>query len=143
MSPVKPGRGLVISYAYLWRSESIAGREEGIKERPVLIVSATPQPEGWERVVVLPITHAPPAGPDLAREIPVAIRRHLRLDDERCWIVVGEANVFHWPGPDLGHSAPGDSLVYERVPPRFFEKVRQEFVTQVRAGRMLAVKRTG
>ena len=142
MTPVKPERGLVISYAYLWRSEAIAGREEGIKERPVLIVSATPQPEAWDRVVVLPITHTPPAEPELAREIPATIRQHLRLDDKRCWIALSEANVFHWPGLDLGHSAPGGSLVYERVPPRFLEIVRQGFVVQVRAGRTRVVKRT-
>ena len=141
MSRLKPERGLVISYGYLWHSEAVAGREEGVKERPVLIVSATPQPEGWRRVVVLAITHAPPADWDLAVEIPGAIRQHLRLDDGRCWIVLGEANVFHWPGPDLGHSGPGGSLVYERVPPNFLEKVRREFAEAVRVGRARAVKR--
>jgi len=127
----------------IWHSEFAAGREEGVKERPVLIVSAAPQPEGWQRVVVLAITHTPPAEPGLAREVPVVIRRHLRLDDERCWIVLGEANVFQWPGPDLGHSAPGDSLIYERVPPRFCDKLVVEFAALVRAGRARAVQRTG
>lgn len=34
----KPGR--VIGYAYLWRDQAAKGREEGIKDRPCVIVLA-------------------------------------------------------------------------------------------------------
>jgi hypothetical protein len=51
-------------------------------------------------VVVLPITHSPPADPASAVEIPVAVKRHLGLDAERSWIVVAEGNEFDWPGYD-------------------------------------------
>ena len=35
-----PEPGLVISYAYLWHREHQAGREEGQKDRPTVIVLA-------------------------------------------------------------------------------------------------------
>ncbi len=35
-----PEPGLVISYAYLWHDEHRAGREEGQKDRPSVIVLA-------------------------------------------------------------------------------------------------------
>jgi hypothetical protein len=35
-----PEPGLVISYAYLWHHEHRAGREEGQKDRPSVIVLA-------------------------------------------------------------------------------------------------------
>lgn len=142
MTATIPEPGLVISYAYLWHTEFAKGMEEGMKDRPCVVLSVTLQAEGWHRVVVLPITHSPPSDPDLVHEIPVAVRRHLRLDDERSWIVLSEANEFHWPGPDLGHSAPGNALVFERLPPRFFEIVRQAFVGIARAGRARGVQRT-
>ena len=66
----------------------------------------------------------------------------MQLDDERCWIVLAEWNEFVWPGPDLGRSAPGDMLIYERLPPRLFEKIRRRFITTVRAGKAAAVRRT-
>ena len=139
---IRPEPGLVISYAYLWHSEFAQGQEEGLKDRPCVIISAVVQAERSERIQVLPITHSPPAGPNLALEIPAAIRRHLRLDDERCWIVLSETNEFRWPGPDLGHSAPGGGLIYERLPPRFFDTIRQRFVAAVKAGKAAPVRRT-
>jgi len=142
VTATSPEPGLVISYAYLWHSESAQGHEEGYKERPCLIVSAEVKAEHQRRVLVVPITHSPPGNRDAAHEIPIAIRRHLQLDDARCWIVLSEANEFQWPGPDLGHSAPGDGLIYERLPPRFFEKIRQRFIATVAAGRTMRVKRT-
>ncbi|WP_428536206.1 hypothetical protein [Rhodopila sp.] len=89
-----PERGLVISYAYLWRSEHEQGREEGVKDRPCAIVLAVEDsPDGY-LVTVLPITHSPPAIPEAAVEIPAATKRRLGLDDARSWIVVTEGNRF-------------------------------------------------
>src|ERR1700704_473426 len=88
-----PEPGLVISYAYLWHHEHEAGREEGRKDRPSVIVLAVERPvNDTTVVVVLPITHNPPADPASAVEIPAAVKRHLGLDDERSWIVVAEGN---------------------------------------------------
>ena len=97
-----PEPGLVISYSYLWHYEHGAGRDEGRKDRPSVIVLAIERPANDTTVVVvLPITHTPPADPVGAVEIPAAVKRHLGLDDERSWIVVTEGNEFDWPGYDL------------------------------------------
>ncbi len=95
-----PEPGLVISYACLWHHERQAGQEEGRKDRPSVIVLAVERAAiDTTVVVVLPVTHTPPADP--AGEIPPAVKRHLGLDDERSWIVVAEGNEFDWPGYDI------------------------------------------
>jgi hypothetical protein len=90
-----PELGLVISYAYLWHHEHEAGREEGQKDRPSVIVLAVERDaDGATIVTVLPITHSAPADPASAVEIPMPVKRHLGLDDDRSWIVVSEGNEF-------------------------------------------------
>jgi hypothetical protein len=57
-----PEPGLVISYAYLWHHEHRAGREEGQKDRPSVIVLAVEhEVAGATVVTVLPITDSAPA----------------------------------------------------------------------------------
>ena len=84
-------------------------------------------------VVVLPITHNPPADPASAVEIPAAVKRHLGLDDERSWIVVAEGNEFDWPGYDLRKLGRRDRYDYRFLPPRFFNRVIEAFVAWHRA----------
>ena len=92
---------MVIRYAYLWRSEHERGIEKGVKDRPCAVLLAVTNDAGDQQVIVLPITHTPPSGPTVALEIPASTKRRLKLDDERSWIVLTEANRFTWPGPDL------------------------------------------
>ena len=77
-----PIPGLVIRYSYLWHSEHLAGREEGQKDRPCAIIAARQPPDhvGETRVLVLPVTHSPPAQVSLAVEIPPRVKERLRLD---------------------------------------------------------------
>lgn len=90
-----PEPGLVISYTYLWHDEYRAGREEGQKDRPSVIILAVERSSDGETIVtVLPVTHSSPADPASAVEIPSPVKRHLGLDDERSWIVVEEGNEF-------------------------------------------------
>lgn len=138
--------GLVVRYAYLWRREQEAGREEGVKDRPCAVVLALAGEEagGRPRVVVVPITHAPPRAPEEAVELPAETKRRLGLDDERSWVVVGEANRFLWPGPDL-RFLPGrgpESAVYGVLPPDVFRAVRDRFLAGLRARRTAVVPRT-
>src|ERR1700738_3426646 len=59
-----PEPGLVIAYAYLWHHEYEAGREEGRKDRPSVIVLAVERPANDTTVVVvLPVTHTLPLIP--------------------------------------------------------------------------------
>lgn len=96
-----PQPGLVVRYSYLWKREAEAGRDEGVKDRPCAIVVAIEGGADHTRVLVLPVTHAPPQLLDEGIEIPQPTKLRLGLDSERSWIMVSEANDFIWPGPDL------------------------------------------
>lgn len=130
-----PEPGLVISYAYLWHSEQRAGREEGQKDRPSVIVLAVEREADDATIVtVLPITHSPPTDPVAAIEIPVPVKRHLGLDDARSWIIVAEGNEFLWPGYDLRKLPHSDRYDHGFLPPRFFNQVLGAFDACYRAG---------
>ncbi len=129
MPILHPEPGLVISYAYLWHHEHQAGREEGQKDRPCVIVLASePEATGGTVVMVLPITHSPPVDPASAVEISLPVKRHLGLDDDPSWIVVAEGNEFIWPGYDLRKLPHSDRYDYGFLPPRFFNQVLEAFV---------------
>jgi hypothetical protein len=134
MSEQLPQPGLVIRYSYLWRREARAGREEGTKDRPCAVVLAHKNEQGETRVYVLPVTHSPPDEDTEAVAIPAAVKQRLRLDDEHSWIVVSEANVFTWPGPDL-RFVPGKAAAnaaYGFLPPKLFRVVRDRFLERAR-----------
>jgi len=141
----EPEPGLVIRYAYLWRREQDAGREEGDKDRPCAIVLALARQEDKRpRVVVLAVTHTPPQPPTEGVELPAEAKRRLGLDEERSWVIVSEANVFLWPGPDL-RFLPGrgpESATYGLLPPDVFRVVRDRFLAGLRARRTATVRRT-
>lgn len=144
MSLPEPQPGLVIRYAYLWRREHRAGREEGVKDRPCAIVLVVTDEDGDRRVLALPITHTPPRDPLDAIELPAATKRRLGLDEARSWIVLTEANEFIWPGPDLrplpGRDAASVALGF--VPPGLFRTVRDRFLDLARRGKAARVPRT-
>ena len=130
----------------MWHSEHLAGREEGEKDRPCAIVAALRPADdaGETRVLVLPVTHNPPAQAALAVEIPAQVKQRLRLDAERSWVVLSEWNEFIWPGPDL-RRAPGDddnSVAYGMLPPRLFATIRDRFLAPATARGARRVPRT-
>src|SRR4051812_7462127 len=137
-----PEPGLVISYAYLWHNEHQAGREEGQKDRPsVIVLTVKREADGATLVTVLPITHSPPADPASAIEIPLPVKRHLGLDDSRSWIVVAEGNEFLWPGYDLRRLPHSDRYDYGFLPPRFFNQILDAFVACNRASKASVASR--
>lgn len=137
-----PELGLVISYAYLWHHEHEAGRDEGRKDRPCVIVLAVDRDEEGSIVTVVPITHLPPADPPLAVELPLAVKRHLGLDSARSWIMLHEGNRFAWPGYDL-RPVPGsqDRYDYGLLPPRLFAVLTERLKAIWTAGRGRATPR--
>ncbi len=144
MSFPTPYPGLVIRYAYLWRAEAEAGRDEGSKDRPCAVVMAVDNADGEQEVLVLPITHSPPAYAADAVEIPAPTKARLGLDGERSWIVITESNQFVWPGPDL-RPIPGRSeftIDYGPLPGRFFAQVSDRFLEHDRRAKASRVKRT-
>ena len=137
-----PQLGLVISYAYLWHHEREQGWDEGRKDRPCVIVLATEQAEAGLRVTVVPVTHAPPADPAHAVELPAAVKRHLGLDGERSWVILTEGNRFLWPGYDLKPVRRGATRFdYGFLPPRLFDAIRDRFVAIWAAGQGKPVPR--
>ena len=99
---------------------------------------------GETRVLVLPVTHSPPAQAALAVEIPAQVKERLRLDAERSWVVPSEWNEFIWPGPDLRLAPGGDdnSVAYGMLPPRLFATIRDRFLALAMARRARRVPRT-
>lgn len=104
-----PRVGQIIRYAYLWKSEADAGLEEGLKDRPAVIVVAHAREGDDVRVVVAPITHTPPDDPGAGLEVPPKTRKRLGLDGDRQWVILDDLNAFVWPGPDL-RPLPGQGL---------------------------------
>ncbi|NTE56993.1 plasmid maintenance toxin (PemK-like) [Agrobacterium tumefaciens] len=142
MLPTEPKVGWLFRYSYLWHWQHLEGREEGDKDRPVLVLAivATLE-EGAPAVRVLPVTHSPPSDPQDAVEIPAATKRRLGLDDERSRIVLTEGNRFVWPGPDI-RATESESGYYGALPPALFEEVKRRFVEQARAQRHRAMARS-
>jgi hypothetical protein len=137
-----PEPGLVLSYSYLWHDEHLAGQEEGLKNRPsVIIFCTTRQKVQAVDVMVLPITHAAPQDSKSAIEIPLTIKTHLGLDDARSWIVVTEGNEFVWPGHDLRKVPHTDEFTYGFLPPRFFGQIRDAVVFFHKAAKLKTTPR--
>jgi hypothetical protein len=115
-----------LCYAYLWSDEQRAGRVEGRKDRPCVVVLATEDADRDTIVTVVPMTHTPPAPSEQAVPVPQATKRRLGLDSEGSWLIVDEVNRFVWPGPDLrpiSRRTP-DRFAYGVLPPRLFRQVR-------------------
>lgn len=111
-----------------------------MKDRPCAVVLALPA----KSIVVLPITHSPPSQDQGALEIPELIKQRLGLDTERSWVVLAEANLFSWPGPDLRPRVNGDlsTIVYGLLPRSFFHAIREEFLRGIRARKIRLVQRS-
>lgn len=88
---------MVIRYDFLWKEDEKAGRVEGRKDRPCLILGVWDhQDDDMHNVLICPITHSPPHQNQTAVEIPVRMARHLSLDDDRMWIKTHEVNTVLW-----------------------------------------------
>jgi len=137
-----PEPGLVISCSYLWRRESEAGREEGRKARPCVIILAVEQKDSGMVVTVAPVTHSVPDNVACATEIPPPVKKMLGLDDERSWVILNEVNTFTWPGYDL-QPVPGTKSRYDYgfIPPRLFEKIKEGILNLIVTGRTNVVNR--
>ncbi len=142
MLPTEPKVGWIFRYSYLWHWQHLEGREEGDKDRPVLVLAIVAKLEDGTPVVrVLPIKHSPPSASFEAIEIPLDTKRRLGLDDERSWIVLTESNRFVWPGPDV---RPIDSETGYHGPllPALFYEAKRRFVELARGERHKATVRS-
>lgn len=136
----EPRPGLVIRYSYLWRDEARQGREEGVKDRPCVVVLAVDGEGSAIRVRVAPVTHTPPRSSADAVELPAATKQRLGLDEAPSWIVTTETNVFTWPGPDLRPADPRRA-VFGLIAGETFRNVRDSILANIRRRRAHAVER--
>ena len=136
-----PKPGLVIRYDYLWPDEAAAGRDQG-KTRPTCLIAATDPAARPRYVVLLPITHTPPASDAVGIEVPVRVGQALGLDDAPSWVIVSEHNIDEWPNAGLS-PLPGlpDVFSYGFIPPGLFAQIKASFLDLVHAKRSRAVRR--
>jgi mRNA-degrading endonuclease toxin of MazEF toxin-antitoxin module len=139
----EPKPGLVIGYAYLWRDQAAKGWEEGVKDRPCVIVLAVQEEEGGRIVTVAPITHTPPENAADGIELPIAVKQRLGLDDQRSWIMATELNRFLWPGPDLRPVSPNrpNEFAYGGLPRKLMLRLVDRISELHQNGRFRMVRR--
>jgi hypothetical protein len=125
----------------LWADESERGQEEGLKDRPAVVVVARTVVGDRTELLVAPVTHREPARGD-GVELPAPVKRHLGLDRERSWIVATELNRFIWPGPDIRLVPERQSPFYGEIPAKLFEELRTAILNQSGADRLRIPKRT-
>lgn len=122
----------------------MTGQEEGLKDRPAVVVIAQQVVNGKARLLVAPVTHSPPTHPDAAVEMPTSSKSRLGLDADRSWIVATEMNQFFWPGPDVRISpvsAEGSPRI-GAIPQWLVIKLRAAIQANVTEGRLNVTKRT-
>ena len=138
-----PHPSRVIRYAYLWYDEHVHGQEEGVKDRPCVIVLAKHIVGENTIVTVAPITHTPPLNPEEAVEIPLPTKQRLGLDTARSWVMVNEVNRFLWPGPDIRPIPErGGAFAYGDLPPALFRQIKERLLTLAHAERVKPVARS-
>lgn len=112
----RPAAGHILRYVYLFKQEQSQGRDEGVKERFVVVVGVeearylvaaiTTKGEGCKNNIVIPDEIARTAGlaPGSA-------------------ITVSEFNRFTWPGYDIRPLMKQPGYIAGRLPPRFTAKI--------------------
>lgn len=108
--------GHVLRYVYLFKSEAAAGRDEGVKERPVVVIDIDREKH---RVQVLPVT-TKGEGRQGAVPLPAQVASACGLSSQSS-IVVTEYNEFRWLGYDI--RPVGDGYIAGRLPPGFTDKI--------------------
>lgn len=142
----EPKVGLVIRYAYLWRQEALAGRDEGRKDRPCVILLVGRSREGGPLVTVAPITHTAP-DPERradAIELPGPTQLRLGLDGERSWVLASDLNPFVWPRFDLRPIRRGaETVAFGFLPASLVQDLRARVLAVARRGGPVVTPRSG
>jgi hypothetical protein len=110
----------------------------------VVVILATIVREDHIEVIVAPVTTQPPRSEDNRIEMPSDVKRHLGLENKRCWIVLDELNRFNWPGPDIRpiRGRKEISPYYGKIPGKLLEKIRELIHQNVKTGRLKMTKRS-
>jgi len=115
MTPL-PRIGDILHYVYLFTHERAAGRDEGIKTRPVMVIATSGQ-----RVFTVAI--ATKSEPQIST-LPIPDRvADLAGLARGTAVVVDQYNHFTWLGYDIRPVTPEPSYVAGRMPPGFTNAV--------------------
>ena len=137
----EPKPGLVVRYDFLWTHEAVAGREQG-KTRPACLVAAADPSVLPRYVVLLPITHTPPAGDTEGIEVPMRVRQAIGLDETPSWVIVSEHNIDKWPNAGLSPlSGQPDNFSYGYIPPGLFARIKARYLELARSKTSRTVRR--
>ena len=117
-----PRPGDILRYVYLFHRES-RDRDEGVKERPVVVIDAEP---ATRRVAVLAVTTKGERHPGTIA-LPDAVATTAGLSRGSA-VVVGEYNLFTWLGYDIRPVAGG--FVAGRLPPGLAHKILTAVATR-------------
>ncbi len=120
--------GHVLRYVYLFASEEAAGRDEGVKERPVVVINVDHEAR---LVHVLAVTTKGDGKPG-AIPIPADVAAAANLSPTSS-VLVTEYNEFRWLGFDIRPLA--DGYVAGRLTPGFTAKIRELAATPARINR--------
>jgi len=117
----QPKRGDIIRYVYLFQSEQAQGRDEGVKERYVLVASVT---GNVYRVLAITTKGEKAKG---AIKLPDAVASAAGLSNDSS-IVVTEFNRFTFPGFDIRPLMDRPGYIAGQLSPRFTNKIIDELV---------------
>ncbi len=140
-----PAPGMVIRYSYLWAGEHASGRDEGVKDRPAIVLAiANHAQDGETEVMAVAVTHSAPRNPEDGLVFPDDEKRRLGLDDVPSWIITTEANAFLWPGPDIRPlpGPPPARFVYGQISDRLLTRVARSYLANRQRGIARLVERT-
>jgi mRNA-degrading endonuclease toxin of MazEF toxin-antitoxin module len=132
-----PKVGQIVRHHFLWSDEKSAGRAEGAKARPCIIIAVESRSSNdAPRVTVLPVTSQAPRSDAAAVAVPDGLKARIELDPGRpAWVVVDQANVFTWPGFDLVPS-PSGSFIRGTITSGFFQQIATAVVATHARGRL-------
>jgi mRNA-degrading endonuclease toxin of MazEF toxin-antitoxin module len=137
----EPQVGQIVDHHFLWADEHGAGRVEGRKARPCIIIAVEQPKRGAPRVTVLPITSQAPRPGTSAVTIPNDVKARIGLTRARpAWVVIDDANIFVWPGYDL-LPQPGGGFIRGVVTRGFFRLLRDAVLAAHARGRPRRIER--
>jgi len=123
-----PVPGLIVRYDYLWRDQQAAGQQQGSKERPSAIITASLSAEGGDHIVLIcAISHEAPENDSECVRIPAKVAKYLGLDDRPQWIRTSEYNEVLWSDPGIV-PARADQWEYGRMPIKLYQAMRESIL---------------
>ncbi len=117
-----PKVGHVLRYVYLFANEQKAGRDEGVKERFVVVIAI----DGKRYSVAAITTKGEGRANALPLPAPVATAGGVAPNSS---VVTDEINIFTWPGFDIRPLMKGKGFVAGRFPPAFTNSLQSAILS--------------